>query len=579
MTTTPGGLLLVLAVIVPVIGVLAGFAAGGRNAGRIAVATVVAGLVLAIAVAAVFLQSETTVVYILGGWPPPLGVALRADGPAVLMLLLVAVVIAAIAVYARADFAIPEGIDETRSSFVFWTLLLAIWGAMNLVFVGGDLFTLYVALEIMTFAAVPLVSLEGRAETLQAALRYLLFALFGSMLYLLGAVILYGIYGTLDIALLAEQVQPAPATAIAAAVMTVGLLAKTALVPLHLWLPPAHAGAPPAASAVLSGLVIKGSWFLLVRIWFEVFANTVTMPAAQLLGAFGGAAILLGNIVALRQARLKLLIAYSTVAQIGYLFLMFPLGFDTGMPVTGQENAVAGGVLQAASHAGAKAAMFMAAGSIYLALGHDRVGDLAGLGRALPLTVVTFAIAGLALLGAPPGGAFLAKKLLLGTEAGGQWWWALVMELGGLLTAAYVLLVLGHALWPTAGPVALKRRVSRRAEYAALALALFSMGLGLVAWLPDVPAVLPAPFALGELGKTVLVLLGGAALAAILAPRLPGTLDERRGASSLRRAGAAFSQPFVAADTALRQWAVACVALVLTAVALGVALHGAGVQP
>src|SRR5215831_11696202 len=138
-------------------------------------------------------------------------------------------------------------------------LKLAVWGALNMVFLGGDLFTLYVALELLTFAAVPLVCLDGRAETLQAALRYLLVALLGSVLYLVGTALLYGSYGTLDIVLLSRKIQAEPATLAAAALMTVGLLAKTALFPLHLWLPPAHAGAPAAASAVLSGLVVKGS--------------------------------------------------------------------------------------------------------------------------------------------------------------------------------------------------------------------------------------------------------------------------------------------------------------------------------
>ena len=108
--------------------------------------------------------------------------------------------------------------------------------------------------------------------------------------------------------------------------MTAGLLAKTALFPLHLWLPPAHANAPAAASAVLSGLVVKGSFFLVVRLWFDVLAPLPGVLPGTILAALGSAAILFGSVLALRQARLKLLIAYSTVAQIGYLFLMFPLG-------------------------------------------------------------------------------------------------------------------------------------------------------------------------------------------------------------------------------------------------------------
>jgi len=145
------------------------------------------------------------------------------------MLLVVAVVIFGIGVYACADFGTPSGAREARAPFTYWLLLMAVWGSLNLVFVSGDLFTLYVALELLTFAGVPLVSLEGRGETLRAALRYLLFALLGSVLYLLGAVLLYGAYGTLDIALLAAGIGPDPATVAAAALMTTGLLAKTAL--------------------------------------------------------------------------------------------------------------------------------------------------------------------------------------------------------------------------------------------------------------------------------------------------------------------------------------------------------------
>ena len=429
-------------------------------------------------------------------------------------------VICAIGVFARADFRTPAGSVEARAPFAFWILLLAIWGALNMVFLGGDLFTLYVALELLTFSAVPLVSLDGRPETLQAALRYLLFALLGSVLYLVGTVLLYGSYGTLDIVLLAGRVRAEPPTLIAAALMTVGLLAKTALFPLHLWLPPAHAGAPAAASAVLSGLVVKGSFFLVVRLWFNVMPGLTSYAGAQLLAAMGAAAILFGSVVALRQERLKLLVAYSTVAQIGYLFLMFPLAFS---PVTAQlqsGGALAGGILQAISHATAKAAMFMSAGLIYAALGHDRIVGLGGLGRALPVSVLAFALGGVALIGVPPSGAYLAKELLLQaaveTE---QWWWAIVVQAGGVFTSSYLVLVLAHALAPAEAPNTLRVRVPRMAEAAALALALCSLLLGLFPWEAylSVPHGTPAkPFDLGSLAKALWPILVGGVLAILL---------------------------------------------------------------
>ena len=238
-----------LAVFLPVVGLLLAVALGGRAPERIALALLPAGLAVAIAIAADVLRTDGALVYLVGGWSPPLGVALRADGLSAAMLLTTAIVIAAIGLFARAEFLTPPGPAEARQPFVFWTLLLGLWGALNAVFLGDDLFSLFVALELLTFSAIPLVCLDGRAETLTAALRYLLFALLGSVLYLLGVALLYGAYGTLDIVLLRGLVRPVPAVWVAAALMTAGLAAKSALFPLHLWLPPAHAGAPAAASA------------------------------------------------------------------------------------------------------------------------------------------------------------------------------------------------------------------------------------------------------------------------------------------------------------------------------------------
>ena len=157
--------------------------------------------------------------------------------------------------------------------------------------------------------------------------------------------------------------------------------------------------------------MIKGSWFLVVRLWFDVMPGVVTLSSAQLLAGMGAAAIVVGSVVAVRQERLKLLVAYSTLAQIGYLFLMFPLAFDASGHALVHGGALTGGMLQAVSHATAKAGMFMAAGLVYAALGHDRIADLAGVARAMPVTVLAFAVAGLALMGVVPSGAYLAKKL------------------------------------------------------------------------------------------------------------------------------------------------------------------------
>jgi formate hydrogenlyase subunit 3/multisubunit Na+/H+ antiporter MnhD subunit len=471
---------LVAAPLWPLLALLVGLMAGGRYAARLALAAVAVGLGIAMMVAAPVLSGGDPLVYFVGDWLPPLGIGLQADGLAAVMLITTAVIIGAAGLYALHDYSAPAGSAETRTSLAFWTLLLAVWGAMNLVVLGRDLFNLYVALELLSFAAVPLVCIDGRRETLTAALRYLMFALFGSALYLLGAVLLYGVYGTLDIGLLAERVRPGPGTGVAAVLITVGLLAKTALFPLHFWLPPAHAGAPAAASAVLSALVVKGSFIILLRFWFEAMPGVWNVAAAQLLATLGDGAILYGSILALRQQRLKMLIAYSTVAQIGYLFLLFPLAFDTASGTLQPGSALAGGLLQVVSHALAKAGMFLAAGLIALRLGHDRVGEMAGLARTLPVSVLAFALAGVSLIGLPPSGGFAAKWLLLSAAVStGQWWWAMVLVVGGVLTGGYLALVLLRALQPAAAPLLAAAPVARSRELVALALALAAALLGL----------------------------------------------------------------------------------------------------
>jgi formate hydrogenlyase subunit 3/multisubunit Na+/H+ antiporter MnhD subunit len=579
-TAAMGASLLVLSIVVPIAGLLLAFVAGGRHVERIAFATMPIGLAIAAAIAVTMQQSDGPLVYLLGGWAPPLGVALRADGLSAVMLVTTAVVICAIGVFARADFVTPEGVAEARAPLSFWILLLGVWGALNTVFLGGDLFTLYVALELLTFAAVPLVSLDGRAETLRAALRYLLFALLGSVLYLAGTALLYGAWGTLDIVLLSRVVDGQPGTIVAAALMTVGLLAKTALFPLHLWLPPAHAGAPAPASAVLSALVVKGSFFIAVRLWFDVMPALIGAYFPQLLAALGAAAILFGSVMALRQRRLKLMIAYSTLAQIGYLFLMFPLAYDADAAHLTRGGALTGGMLQAISHATAKAAMFMAAGLIYQALGHDRIAGLAGVGRALPLTLLAFALAGLALIGVPPSGAYAAKSLLLAAASDtAQWWWAVTIQAGGVLTSSYVLLLLAHAVVAAPEPVKLRARVTWTRQAAVLALALLSLLLGLVPWsayFPISAQALSSPLTLATLASALWPIVAGGAIAILLGrgsirfAGMPGIVAAWVGC--MRRAARIPARGVMRLDGALRQWPTAVVAVLVLATLFGIAI-------
>lgn len=416
--------------------------------------------------------------HLLGGWAAPLGITLRADGLSVFLVLLATVVGFAVSLYAAGYFRDHHGRKPPGGeSAHFWPLWLFLWAALNGLFVSGDLFNLYVTLELLGMSAVALVALGNSPAALGAAMRYLLVSLLGSLAFLLGVALVYAAHSTLDLVLLKEGVT-GPATPVALGLMTAGLLIKTALFPLHFWLPPAHANAPAPVSALMSALVVKAPFYLLLRLWFDAFAGVPSVAATELLGVLGAAAVLWGSYQALRQGRLKLLVAYSSVAQVGYLFMVFPL---TGA-AAGGFTAWAGGLYFALAHACAKAVMFLSAGSLMRAAGHDRLANLGETPRAMPISMFAFALASVSIIGLPPSGGFIAKWMLLNAAlADGQWWWVLVMAAGTLMGGAYLLRVVRLSFVGSSLPEVLARPRPTVMEWTTLALALATIGLGFVA--------------------------------------------------------------------------------------------------
>jgi formate hydrogenlyase subunit 3/multisubunit Na+/H+ antiporter MnhD subunit len=432
--------------------------------------------------------------YSVGGWGVPLGIDLYADGLSIIMLVMTALVGIGTTFYATGYYSPTGEVKEKnhhQDPALFWSLWLLLWAALNCLFLSADVFNLYVALEFLGLSAVALVAMAGGPSAVAAAMRYLLVSLLGSLSYLLGVALLYFAHGTLSLGLLAESVTSSPVSFAATTLMTAGLVMKTALFPLHFWLPPAHANAPAPVSAVLSALVVKASFYLLLRLWFQVFTNTVTPSVALLLGILGVAAIFWGSVQALMAQRLKLLVAYSTVAQLGYIFLVFPLAQAKG---TG-FSAWCGGLYFILSHACAKAAAFLAAGTVLYGFGHDRIDELAGITQRLPVSMFAFGVAGVSLIGLPPSGGFIGKWLLLNAAlAGGQWWWAIVIITGGLLAAAYVFRFFSRA-FSYVEQVPMCRDVPWSMELTALALGLSAMALGIIATQPLAVMQIGAPLA------------------------------------------------------------------------------------
>ncbi|MGC0272410.1 complex I subunit 5 family protein [Pseudactinotalea sp. Z1739] len=447
--------------------------------------TVTLGLgITAMAVAVVLdVASGSQVQYRMAGWRAPLGIELRVDALSALMLAMTALVSVLVLLYAT-------GTSRVRGSEAFWPLVAMLWSGLNAVYVTADLFNAYVALELMGLAAVALVVLGGRSAW-RPGLRYLFVAVLGSLAYLFGVALVYAQTGTLDMAG-AGQVLTAGATAsVALVLITAGMALKTALFPAHTWLPSAHAAAPSAVSPLLSALVIKASLYLLIRVWYVVF-DAAAPPLAGLptvLGVLGCVAVVWGNVVALRKDRLKSVVAYSTVAQVGYFFLLFAYlapsaGAPAGSPAAlAAQAAWVGVLLMVLSHALAKAAMFMAAGVLSLAHRGDDLDGLVGAVNRMPGTVLAFAVSGVVLAGMPPTLGFAGKwQLLQASLQGGQWWWLAALLGGGLLTFAYTARVV-RATFDEPGSAGRRQPVAVPARMPAIALllAVVAVGTGLLA--------------------------------------------------------------------------------------------------
>lgn len=458
------------AILAPLLGALLCIAST-RGTRTIAALASLATATAAVGVAASVFAHGTTRTAV-SGWPVPLGIQLRADGLSALMLVTFSVVGVHISAHAIAHFSGRPA--RARSFFPLW---LFAWAGLNALLVSGDVFNLYVTLELTTLAATALVATQCNHAALSSALRYLLFAIAGSLLYLLGIALLYGAYGVLDIELLSAALTPSPTTSIAFSLIAVGLAIKAPLFPLHGWLPGAYASAPLPSSALLSAVIGKAAVYIVLRMWLALFAATARPGWTVVIGGLGAVGVLWAATAAFRQQRLRLLIAYSSISQLGYVFLIFPLH---------TANARAGVVYLAISHACATAAMFMAAGTIEEVVGHDDIDRLRGLAHHIPVTFVAFALAGASVMGLPPSGGFIAKWLLARAALEQhEWWWAAVVVLGGLLSAAYVFRVLRGAFLPA--PVAPRLPTSRATQLVALALALVALGLGLA---PSIPLAL-----------------------------------------------------------------------------------------
>ncbi|MBN1125458.1 MAG: hypothetical protein JXA82_10655 [Sedimentisphaerales bacterium] len=390
-------------------------------------------------------------VYLVGRWTIPFGINLVLDGLSELLLLTVSVVSFASMVFSIRYMQRYTGLSKYLSLF-----LLMVTG-MNGVVLSGDLFNLFVFLEIASIASYALVGFGCEHEELEASFKYMVLGSVASMFILFGVAMLYGMTGHLNMAYVSQALQGASLrlpVVFALAMFLAGFSLKAALVPFHAWLPDAHPAAPAPISAMLSGVLIKTlGIYALVRVVFNVFGVSPeqdwSIHLSWLLITLGVLSMVIGVFLAVGQWDFKRLLAYHSISQMGYVVLGIGIGalvIAQGGSHTWAALAILGGLFHLINHAVFKSLLFLTSGSIETATGSRLLKDLGGLAEKLPLTRTTCTIASAAIAGIPPFNGFWSKLLIvLAAVWAGHVWLAAVTVLVSLVTLISFLKVQRYA--------------------------------------------------------------------------------------------------------------------------------------
>jgi multicomponent Na+:H+ antiporter subunit D len=422
-----------LAVVVPLIAApLIVLARRPTAAWSIAMAACTFSFAAALLLAAEVL-SAGPVSYHLGSWPPPWGIEYRVDALSAFVMVLVSGIGVVTAMYAWRSIAAELPRDQLYLFYALYCLCLS--GLLGMT-ATGDAFNLFVFMEIASLSSYVLIALGRDRRALLAAYQYLILGTIGATFYVIGVGLLYLVTGTLNIADIAERLPQAEnvrAVPAALAFITVGVSLKLALFPLHFWLPNAYAHAPSAVTAFLAATATKVSVYVLLRFYLSIFGVqlvTRSLPMPGILLALSILAIVSASLVALWQADLKRLFAYSSVAQIGYITLGISLASRDGLTAA---------VVHLFNHGITKGALFLLIGGIALRAGGANLECARGLGRTMPLTALGIVIAGLSLIGVPGTAGFVSKWfLVLAAIEAGKWWLAALVVATSLIAVAYV---------------------------------------------------------------------------------------------------------------------------------------------
>ncbi len=362
------------------------------------------------------------VVHHMGGWPFPEGIAIVSDGLAVLLLIAVNVVGFLCVIFSLKYMQEYTGLPK------YYGLFMLMIAGMNGVVVSGDLFNLFVFLEIASIASYALVAFGVEADELEAGFKYLVLGSVASIMILFAVGTVYAVTGTLNMADAAREIasrfggpEMNPALLLAAAFFLMGFSLKAALVPFHAWLPDAHPSAPAPISAMLSGVVIKSlGIYAICRIFFHVFGFAAGNPSSVIIAnamiAFAILSIVIGGLLAIGQWDLKRLLAYSSIGQIGYVMLGIGIGarvLATGGARSLAALAILGGLFHLINHAAFKSLLFLSSGAIQQATGTRDMKRMGGLKERMPITAATTNLAALSIAGVPPFSGFWSKLVII----------------------------------------------------------------------------------------------------------------------------------------------------------------------
>jgi multicomponent Na+:H+ antiporter subunit D len=402
---------------------------------RIAWAMALAVSAMALVMAIVLLDRvlETgPISYALGGWAAPWGIEYRIDTVNAFVLVIVSAISTIVLPFAR--HSVEQEVREDRVSLFYTAWMLCLTGLLGIA-ITGDAFNVFVFLEISSLSSYVLISLGSERRALMASLRYLVMGTIGATFIVLGVGLLYVMTGTLNMVDLAERlaaVEDTRTVKVAFVFLTVGIGIKMALFPLHAWLPNAYAYAPSAVSAFLAGSATKVAVYVWLRFFFTIFGADFALDSMSMdlvLLPLALVAIVVASTIAVFQNDAKRLLAYSSIAQIGYMALGISLFSVTGLTAA---------IVHLFNHAIIKTALFMALGCIIFRTGSASIASLAGIGRRMPWTMAAFVFGAMSLIGVPLTVGFISKWYLL-LAALEQGWWpiAVAVVLTSLLAAVY----------------------------------------------------------------------------------------------------------------------------------------------